>query len=57
MSGKKPDEKRVNILQGKMEEALDEIETVWLKDTPYLVGDQISIADLVGISEIEQPRK
>lgn len=40
-----------------MEEALDQIENQWLKETPYLVGNQITIADLVGISEIEQPRK
>lgn len=40
-----------------MEEALDLVENIWLKDTKYLTGDEISIADIVGISEIEQPSK
>ena len=33
------------------------IENVWLKDTPYLTGNKITIADLLGVCEIEQPSK
>jgi glutathione S-transferase len=38
-----------------MKTTLGLIENVWLKDTPYLTGDQITIADLLGVCEIEQP--
>jgi len=42
--------------QGNMERALDTMETFWLTQTPgpYLAGDRISIADIMGAVEIEQ---
>lgn len=40
-----------------MEMALNEVENIWLKENPYLAGDKISIADLIGLCEIDQPRK
>lgn len=49
---------KVAELEGTMIDCLDHIESVWLKDNkPYLVGDKISIADLLGATEIEQPSK
>jgi glutathione S-transferase len=40
-----------------MKTTLGLIENVWLKDTPYLTGNEITIADLLGVCEIEQPSK
>lgn len=38
-----------------MKTTLGLIENVWLENTPYLTGNQITIADLLGVCEIEQP--
>ncbi|RZC33642.1 GST C domain containing protein, partial [Asbolus verrucosus] len=35
---------------------LNNIENIWLADTPYLSGDQISAADIFAACEIEQTR-
>lgn len=40
-----------------MIENLNLLENIWLKDKPFLCGDEISISDLVGACEIEQPSK
>jgi len=40
-----------------MKGTLELIENLWLKDTPYLTGDKITIADLLGVCELEQPSK
>jgi len=39
----------------KMVEALDQVENQWLRGNKYLVGDTISVADLIGLCEIDQP--
>lgn len=39
-----------------MIEALDLLENVWLKDSHYLVGSEISVADILGACEVEQVR-
>ncbi|EEB17125.1 GSTD1-5 protein, putative [Pediculus humanus corporis] len=56
LTGKKLDDNRLQKYKSQMEDSLNDIENVWLKDSQYLVGNEISVADLVGISEIEQPR-
>lgn len=38
-----------------MNENLDILENIWLKNKPFLSGDEISISDLVGACEVEQP--
>ncbi|KAL0272169.1 UNVERIFIED_CONTAM: hypothetical protein PYX00_005248 [Menopon gallinae] len=55
VTGKPADEAKVLSWKKKMETALDEIENVWLKRSQYLGGDQISIADIIGLCEIDQP--
>ncbi|XP_053993206.1 glutathione S-transferase theta-3-like isoform X1 [Hylaeus volcanicus] len=35
---------------------LNDLEKIWLNNTPYLVGSEISIADILGSCEIEQLR-
>lgn len=57
ISGKPARPDLVDFWKTKMEEALDQVENIWLRSSSYLVGDQISIADLIGLCEIDQPRK
>ena len=57
MTGKEPNEKRVEEFKGRMVESLDKIENLWLKNSPYIVGNQISIADIIAACEIEQTSK
>ena len=40
----------------KMEAALNEVENNWLGRGDFIAGDQISIADLVAVGEIEMTR-
>lgn len=40
-----------------MIENLNLLENIWLKDKPFLCGDEISVSDLVGACEVEQPSK
>ncbi|XP_014215774.1 glutathione S-transferase theta-1 isoform X3 [Copidosoma floridanum] len=57
LKGKPPKPEKVSIHESRMVECLDQIENVWLNDNKlFLTGQQISIADLLGACEIEQPR-
>lgn len=40
-----------------MDENLNLLESVWLKEKLFLCGDEISVSDLVAACEIEQPSK
>lgn len=51
----KPDQ--VAEYEGRMIDCLDQLENIWLKESPFLVGDKITIADILGATEVEQPRK
>lgn len=49
------------VSQAKMEEAkkhmeitLDLLTNIWLKDGPFIAGNEITVADLVAATEIEQ---
>ncbi|XP_078043965.1 glutathione S-transferase theta-1 [Augochlora pura] len=42
--------------KNNMIECLDLLENVWLKDKPFLIGSEPTIADLLGACEIEQVR-
>lgn len=55
MTGKLANTERIAILEKRMIENLDLIENIWLKDKPFLCGNEISISDLVGACEVEQP--
>lgn len=39
-----------------MEESLNHLENVWLSSSKYIVGDNLTIADLFAACEIEQVR-
>jgi len=40
-----------------MEKALDQVENMWLEGSDFIHGDQISIADLLCVGEIEMTSK
>jgi len=48
---------KVTILEKRMTENLNLLENIWLKDKPFLCGDEISVSDLVAACEVEQPSK
>lgn len=47
---------QAQILEAKkhMETTLDLLTNIWLKDSQFIAGDQITVADLVAATEIEQ---
>lgn len=57
MRGTPPKPQKVAELESHMSNCIDIIETVWLKDKPFLTGDTISVADIFCACELEQPRK
>ncbi|KAG5326039.1 GSTT1 transferase, partial [Acromyrmex heyeri] len=56
MRGKPPKPEKVAELESRMNDCLDIIENVWLKDKPFLTGNTISVADIFCACELEQPR-
>jgi len=57
ITGRAANNERVAILENRMIENLNLLENIWLKDKPFLCGDEISVSDLVGACEVEQPSK
>lgn len=57
VTGKPAKPEKVSQLEGPMIESLDQIEQHWLKNKPYLTGHSISIADVLGACEVEQPSR
>jgi len=55
MTGKPVNEEKVALQEKQMNITLDLIENIWLKDKQFLCGDDISISDIIGVCEIEQP--
>lgn len=47
------EKKAANFLKG-YKNCLEQVETVWLKDRPFVGGKEISIADLLATAEMEQ---
>nr|ARN17843.1 glutathione-S-transferase 5 [Cephus cinctus] len=56
IKGKPARPENVTKCEGHMIECLDQLENIWLKNKLFLTGDKISIADIVGACEVEQPR-
>ncbi|VVC24270.1 Thioredoxin-like fold,Glutathione S-transferase, N-terminal,Glutathione S-transferase, C-terminal- [Cinara cedri] len=55
-SGKQANDTRIAQLERRMNQTLDSIESFWLQDNLFLCGNEISIADIIGICEIEYTR-
>lgn len=54
LMGQTVSEGKVSEAKKQMVNALDTITNVWLKDKPFIVGNEITVADLVAATEIEQ---
>lgn len=57
ITGQEANVEKVEKLEKKMIENLNLLENIWLKDKPFLCGDEITISDLVAACEVEQPSK
>lgn len=57
MSGREPKPEKIQEFQKRMDDALDLMEDVWLKNGQYLTGNKITVADILAACEIEQPSK
>ncbi len=54
--GRKPVQpERVEKLKGKLDATLNQMEETFLATTPYISAQEISIADLLAVCELEQP--
>ncbi|XP_033626981.1 glutathione S-transferase theta-1-like isoform X1 [Asterias rubens] len=53
-TGNPPDEGKLSKHVAAMNTTLTNMENFFLKDTPYISGHQISIADLLGVCEVVQ---
>ena len=49
------DQMKVERFTASLQTNLSQLEDVFLKDRDYLAGDDISIADLMGVCELMQP--
>ena len=49
------DQEKVRRFRAQLETTLDHIEIVFLKEQDYLAGNDMSIADLLGVCELLQP--
>ena len=54
MTGRSPDEKRVEECQKILKRSLGLMETYFLKDHKFIISDEISIADLQAVCELSQ---
>lgn len=52
----KPSAERAAVLCKNMETQLKILEEIWLKDTKFLVDNEMTVADLFGACEVEQTR-
>lgn len=52
-----PSQESIKKLIKEMENSLKLVETIWLKDSDFVSGKKITIADLMGASAIEQTSK
>ncbi|PAA57009.1 hypothetical protein BOX15_Mlig004100g1 [Macrostomum lignano] len=54
-TGQPVDQQRADFYRQELAGTLDHLENFFLRDTPYLAADRISIADLLAACELEQP--
>lgn len=56
LAGKTVEPNQIDMSVKIMKASLDKMENIFLKDTPYLWSDNLSIADFFGICELMQPQ-
>lgn len=57
MTGEPNDPAEIAEYEERLNDSINLLEEIWLKDNKFLVGDNLTVADLFGASDIEQPRK
>ncbi|XP_047674958.1 glutathione S-transferase theta-2 [Tachysurus fulvidraco] len=55
LSGKPVDDVKLQRALWDLETTLDKLETMFLKDTDFLCGDDLTLADLLAVCELMQP--
>lgn len=50
-------EQEIKEIEKLLEDNLNIVENLWLKETPYITGNKLSAADIIGACEIEQTSK
>jgi len=55
MGGDLPSSSKISKLADGLGKAVDDMENIWLKNTPYVAGNNITIADLLASTELEMP--
>ncbi|XP_013097762.1 glutathione S-transferase theta-1 [Stomoxys calcitrans] len=52
----KPNERSVDVAEKQLERTLNDFENLFLSSKRFMIGDNISYADLMAICEIDQPK-
>lgn len=55
MMGKPVNEESLKKFGDQLHGVLEVIENIWLKENPFIAGKELSIADLLATTEMEQP--
>ena len=56
MTGKPGSEVMIQECLRRFKASISQIEDIFLRDTPYLYSDSLTIADLFGVAELNTPR-
>jgi glutathione S-transferase len=56
LTGEPPVPEQLQKFEDNMISTFNNIENIWLADTPFLSGNEVSVADIFAACEIEQPR-
>ncbi|KAL1132132.1 hypothetical protein AAG570_010089 [Ranatra chinensis] len=54
VSGHPPDENVLNKMESEMNDVLDNLDRIWLKNKLFLTSNSLTIADLLAATELEQ---
>lgn len=55
--GQTDDAETIKSLENRLDNVLDEMNDVWLGESNYLTGNSMNVADIFGVSDIEQISK
>lgn len=53
-NGAEPSAEEIELYKRTLIKSLDDLECIWLKDNKFLVGDEVTFADLMAASLLEQ---
>lgn len=55
MMGLPVNEDNLKTFGKQLDDVLGVIENIWLKENPFIAGKELSVADLLATTELEQP--